>query len=642
MKGKIKSSKGFFDIDVPFNENSNKDEEHYIICPICTPTRKQEHKNERKLAINEKTLKWRCNHCQEGGILINSDYLEKRGIKTIEYKKSSFLKLPDEIIKYFNSRSISEDTLNKLKIHSSWQKIRQIRHPDDNMKGKFLNTLCISFPFYQYGSLINIKYRDKRKNFKLEFKASKIFFNIDSVVNQDYAIITEGEIDTASFIETGYDSCISVPNGSSLTEREKKEFEKSGKIEETLSNINLEYLDKNIQDLSHIETFYLATDNDAAGFKLREELARRLGKGKCRKLDFSFFKDEDQNECNDPNQILQIHGKQGLIDLIEKHSIPYPVDGVSTAKDHKESLIHEYKFGKQKGLSTGYKTLDPYFNWMRGYTIAFNGFPSEGKTTFALNLAAISSVLYEFKWGIYSPENYPVKNIIDTLSEILINNTTDMEYKDRMSQKELEIVIDEHIDKYFYFIDSKDFFSPEELIEKKKEMISRYGIVGFITDPWFSLNHKGQSKFGNVADYIQDVLNKENYFTEKYNVIEMILHHPPTPDRKTGGDKELSAPSPFQLVGGAMWFNRIKQMICIHRLNRMDNIETLTGFHVQKSKEQKLAGLTTPRNTPVIFNFDRRSNRYLESEDVSNPESRYKVFPFENLFDINEQFNLEF
>ncbi len=41
--------------------------------------------------------------------------------------------------------------------------------------------------------LINIKYRDGRKNFKLYKGAEKVFYNINSIVGYDECVIVEGE-----------------------------------------------------------------------------------------------------------------------------------------------------------------------------------------------------------------------------------------------------------------------------------------------------------------------------------------------------------------------------------------------------------------------------------------------------------------
>ena len=66
------------------------------------------------------------------------------------------------------------------------------------------------------GELINVKYRDGRKNFKLYKGAEKIFYNIDAIVGHSFCVITEGEIDVLALHEAGISNAISVPNGATL------------------------------------------------------------------------------------------------------------------------------------------------------------------------------------------------------------------------------------------------------------------------------------------------------------------------------------------------------------------------------------------------------------------------------------------
>ena len=52
--------------------------------------------------------------------------------------------------------------------------------------------------------LINVKYRDGRKNFKLYKGAEKVFYNINSIVGYDSCVITEGEMDVLAFTRSWY------------------------------------------------------------------------------------------------------------------------------------------------------------------------------------------------------------------------------------------------------------------------------------------------------------------------------------------------------------------------------------------------------------------------------------------------------
>jgi 5S rRNA maturation endonuclease (ribonuclease M5) len=136
--------------------------------------------------------------------------------------------------------------------------------------------------------LINIKYRDGRKNFKLYKGAEKVFYNINSIVGYDECIITEGEMDVLALHEAGIKNAISVPNGA------------------TLNTNNLDYLDNCIDYFEDKEKIILAVDSDDAGQALQQELVRRLGAEVCYLADFE--------ECKDANEYLIKYGKEKLAD----------------------------------------------------------------------------------------------------------------------------------------------------------------------------------------------------------------------------------------------------------------------------------------------------------------------------------------
>ena len=138
---------------------------------------------------------------------------------------------------WFKSRGISKTTLNNLRISEGKEWMPQT--------GQSENT--IRFNYFMGDQLINIKYRDGRKNFKLFKGAEKIFYNINSIVGYDFCVIVEGEMDVLAFHEAGVKNVISVPNGA------------------TLNSNNLDYLDNCIDYFEDKTKIVLAVDADEAG-----------------------------------------------------------------------------------------------------------------------------------------------------------------------------------------------------------------------------------------------------------------------------------------------------------------------------------------------------------------------------------------
>lgn len=621
--------------------------EVYIVCPICTPMRKPEHKKERKLAVNTTRIPhpWRCNHCGAAGYVVDEAFMAKLKTKPLLQMPKADPVSPDVMAWFEDKRAIKEKTIKKFKIKVSRESVYQSKNKDPEKIGKFANRKCINFPYMKNGMLINVKYRDQDKNFSMIKGASKTLYNIDSVKGEKYAVFVEGEFDCMAYDQAGITSVVSVPNGATITKEEKEHFDKYGTVD-IQSNINLDYLDDCIEDLAHLETIYIATDSDAPGVKLREELARRLGKNRCYWIRFDQYEydqvDEGTIRCKDANDVLSSQGEKTLAASIHG-ATPYPIEGVYAGDAFLDEMLIEFDEGRKKGLSTGYKSLDAHFNWMRGWPVVMNGYPGEGKSSFLFNLICISTLLYKWKWGIYAPENYPPKNIVDTMAEILIGNTADKtvdtDPTKRIRKREYEAAIREHIGKYIYFLNNEKGFTPEELREKKRQMVKQYGIVGFLTDPWKNLRHY----YRGLRDdqYLGQELGEEVRFTTSYNMVNLIAHHPPNPIR--GKDGEIKVPNQYNLTGGAIWNQTAFQIGTVHRQNRMDVYNTLTEFHVNKVKEHKLAGLPTG-DTPILLRFDRRTNRFYEQGDSTddNKELPYDVYPVKDLFDDQQEIDFEF
>ena len=623
---KITSSKGVFEINYD-SRNANSKGEVYIICPICTPGRKPEHQNDKKLAVNisKDPTPWRCNHCGEAGYILTKEYIERAKIKplTVNY---NYLKINDQLAAWFwEKRCIGIETLNHFDITMSEEPILQqrVKPGQESLKGTWVTKKCINYKYKENNILVNIKFRDNIKNFKLISGATLIFYNLDSIKDSKEAVIVEGENDCLAYHESGIKNVISVPNGATITEKERDIYKKTGNFQ-IISSINMEYLDLSIDDLAHIEMFYIATDDDPPGIKLREELARRLGYERCKYIKFGEYKDDKDQPINDPNELLIKRGKATLAGTLNTARV-FPIADVTFADEYVDKILKNYDEGKTKGISTLYKSLDPHFTWVKGWLYVINGFPNMGKTSFMLNLMTIASVMYQWKWGIYCPENYPVENVIEIISMILIGKTTDPDYDNRMQKSELEDVVRTFIKNHFYFVDNEDGFTPEKLREIKKRLIKQHGIVGFLTDPWTSLNHDVQA-YGGIDQYLEKELNHEIRLTTKYNLINLICHHPKTPKSK---QDVIAPPSVFELTGGKFWWIKVYSATCIHQEDFADWKNNLVGFHVQKVKDKQKAGETTSPNNYPILRYDKLSRRFYEAENPDSESPKYKRFPFD-------------
>ena len=159
------------------------------ICPICSEHRKPENKKAKCASYDWERGLGTCHHCSNTFQLHTyqrKGNAEKVYIKPepIDINKSVSTKVEE----WFASRGISKETLKALKVTEGKEFMPQT--------GKEEN--AIHFNYFMGDELINIKYRDGRKNFKLYKGAEKVFYNINAIVGYEYCVIVEGEMDSLS------------------------------------------------------------------------------------------------------------------------------------------------------------------------------------------------------------------------------------------------------------------------------------------------------------------------------------------------------------------------------------------------------------------------------------------------------------
>lgn len=608
-----------YGIHILSNAVPNAKGETIALCPTCSHLRKPEHQKIPCLSINVTQGYWNCFNCSWSGHLLTSDYVKKA-------KKETF-KLPGDIIfdesdytekfiRFWKNRGISKETLLANKVGYFSKSIRQGKNPDPTLIGSFQNMTCIIFNFLRNGITTHIKYRDKYKNFGSSPGTELIFYGLDDIRGCKECTIVEGEPDKLAYWEAGIKNVVSVPNGAVISKKEKDHFEKTGKLLKE-NHQNLEYLDNCWEDFEDKETINIATDDDAAGIKLREELCRRLGYERCRIIRYKKYL------CKDANEVLVKSGAEELRNTITEAE-PYPIEEVVRLDDVKFIMQQQFDTGKVKGLSLGWPDLDPHFKLRFGEPMLINGYFGNGKTTFEYNMMIAMAIMYDWKCGAFMPENYPIEEAYDSLCEIYVGKTSDIDKKDRMNAKQYQEAM-KFVNDHIYLVNSNHRYMPKDLRSIAGRMIKQYGIVSFFTDPWKALKHKMEGR--NIDIYLEDELQEEIDFCTKNKIIKFIATHPPTPIRDK--DKVYPAPSAFEIKGGEVWASMIYNLLCIHIPQTNAFEDTNTEIHIQKIKNQKLVGIPTKRDHPVILTYDRRTGRYKDSQGKS---------PFDKL---NEQTTME-
>ncbi len=285
-----------------------------------------------------------------------------------------------------------------------------------------------------------------------------------------------------------------------------------------------------------------------------------------------------------------------------------PEQGIKRVSDVRKNMTDTFHKGKERGITSGFQSMDSMFSWKKGYMYCITGYPGHGKSEIALQMMLIKSVHDGWRWAIYSPENYPVDELYDNLIHSYIGKTLDPRYAMRMTETEYNEGMD-FIGKHFVVIDPIEDPTPELILKYLEYLIKNERIDGCLIDPWNQMIHPNE---GREDLYLSNEFTKVKRFTRKYNQHIIITAHSRTPNKNQDGS--LPAPDQYSLSGGAMWNNKFDVIGSIFRANLWkDPKDTNVVFTTHKIKSHKLVGIPGS----VELYLKRGTNRYYELNGTS-------------------------
>ena len=552
-----------------FNQYKLEEGKKQGICPLCSHTRKPKNQKLKCASYDWERGLGTCHNCNTSFQLHT---YQRKGSSQKEYIKPvnkiedyNITGDPDQkVLKWFKARGISSKTLIDLQVGEGLEYMPQT--------GKQENT--IKFNYFMGDQLINIKYRDGRKNFKLYKGAEKIFYNINSIVGYDYCIITEGEMDVLALHEAGIPNSISVPNGA------------------TLNSNNLDYLDNCIDYFEDKEKIILAVDSDEAGQALQAELVRRLGAEVCYLASF--------DDCKDANEYLIKHGPERLSEIISR-ARPVPLENVTTFKDIEDEVTDFVRNGFKKGYQIGLENFDQIFSTYTGQFITVTGIPSSGKSDFVDQMVVGYNRNYGWKTAFASPENAPTylhahKLMRKTWEGMPTSNDI---HSDKWNK------VASHVNDNYFFIDMERY-TLESVLRKGAELVKRKGIKCLVIDP-FNKIRDVDCKTEDVNRYTMEYLTKIETFAKKFDVLVFIVAHPTKMYKDKDG--KIEEPTMYNIKGGGEWYDASYHGILVHRDYEAKTVKA----KVLKVKFQNLG----ENGAECHFKWEHKSGCFIPFEPIS-------------------------
>ena len=590
------------DIEVKGNRTGSKT----TTCPLCSHTRKK--KKDNCLSVDFNLGKAYCHHC--GAVSFEDDDRQAESIRVYQLPNQdwhNYTSLSDGLVKWSeDERRIKQKTLMHFGITEEKQYIPQV--------GKEQN--CIVFNYFEGGQVVNKKYRDGRKNFTQSKGGKPIFYNINSIVGSKSVYIVEGEFDVLALYEIGITNAISLPSG---------------------ANDNDDYWQNSKDYLTEVEEYIIAVDNDDKGHQIREKIAHRLGKYRCK---FIEWRGKDAND-----DLIS-----GDIYTSVKNVQKFPVNGTFNAIDFNTQIDTLYDNGVPDTIAPKKRAFGDFnkvFSTLPGQLTVWTGIPSHGKSNFCewyvLNLLHE----YDYKASFISPEHHPIEMHFANFAQKAVGKPfyTDLDGISRMTK--------EDVNRFKYWSKERLYVTAGEgaevvdwkwIIEKFKEQLFTFGINIFVVDAW---NKVQMPKGYQGKEGIDKVLTELTAFCQQNNVELHLIAHPTK--MKKDDDGKYQVPTLYDVSGSSDFRNQAHNGCTVYRNFASELEGDSTDFYNMKTKMAFQGQI----GRVVRFNYHIPTARYYvegcspyhldltesgEKEPIDFEESKENI----NLNDYkNEEFEFE-
>ncbi|XP_058105513.1 twinkle homolog protein, chloroplastic/mitochondrial isoform X2 [Magnolia sinica] len=538
----------------------------HMLCPMCQGGDSMERSFSLFIREDGDLAMWSCFRAKCGWRGHMRASIDGKGYNNFE--KSSKVKsirviteemlylqpLCDELITYFAERMISGETLRR-------NAVMQRRYDGDQ--------IVIAFTYRRNGKLVSCKYRDIQKKFWQESNTEKIFYGLDDIKQASDIIIVEGEIDKLSMEEAGYRNCVSVPDGAPSKVSKKR-------LPDQDQDTKYQYLWNCKEYLDQASRIILATDADAPGQALAEELARRLGRERCWRV--RWPKRNDSDVCKDANEVLMYLGPKALREVIEEAEL-YPIRGLFKFSDYFDEIDAYYhcSMGYELGVSTGWRALNELYKVVPGELTIVTGVPNSGKSEWIDALICNINESEGWTFALCSMENKVREHARKLLEKHIKKPFFNARYGasvERMSIEEFEQG-KEWLSETFHLIRCEDDCLPsiKWVLELAKAAVLRHGVRGLVIDPYNELDHQRPSN-QTETEYVSQMLTMVKRFAQHHACHVWFVAHPKQLQHWVGGPPNL-----YDISGSAHFINKCDNGIVIHR-NRDPEAGPLDGVQV--------------------------------------------------------------
>ena len=552
----------------------------FMTCPYC---KGQGRDNQYKFSINLISGAFKClrSSCEAKGNMITlaKDFdFKLSGWNDAPVKKYMHFKKPEKpivpkapAVKYLESRGISEDVAKRYEITTQNGKDNILVFPFFDDKGEM--------PFIKYRKTDFDKAKDSNKEWTQKGGKPILFGMKQCNLENKTLIITEGQMDSLSVVESGLENGVSVPTGA-------KGFTWIPHCWEWMHNF---------------DTLIVFGDHEKDHITLVDELKSRINF-----LRIKVVREEDYKDCKDANDILRKHGKEQVRACVE-NAKDIPIQNVIALADVKD--INPFEIEKMK---TGFKDLDEllYGGLPFGGITLITGKSGEGKST-VISQMLLYAIQEGHKVFAYSGE-LPNGIFKAWLTYQAAGANHVFKYRTQWGNEGYNVSDSNKQQIYEWFRDNIFVYSDEniegdekaDLIKISEDMIVRCGVDVILIDNLMTgldlVTIKESDKYERQSLFVKAL----GRLCLKYNVLIMLVAHMRKNNFSANGNDEVS---------GSGDITNLCSITLMYERDR-DNPDN----RKLKCWKNRMFGRTNPEGWNMYY--DERSKRVYGDRDNVNYE----------------------
>jgi len=326
-----------------------------------------------------------------------------------------------------------------------------------------------------------------------------------------------------------------------------------------------------IKKLEDIKTIYLALDDDPNGIRMRNELARRLGKVRCKIVTY--------NNLKDLNDVLVKHGEKVAQECFKEAKL-FPIEGIITVGDVRENVKRLRTKGFERGQLIGIPEIDRIHSIKPKLMTISTGYPGSGKSTWwrwYLTELVKNNPKTHNHVVIYAPEDRPVERTIALFAQIYVKKRFAENEWNSMNNDEYEEALD-WVEEHFTFLSpfslktkkinlyGKEINAPNShdgILELTRVCVEQKGANILLIDSYAKFDHQRGRE--SETDYISRMLDTQLEFNHKYDINTTFIAHPKGTNELDSLGNHSRLPTLSDVSGGAHWDNKADTGIVLGR-----------------------------------------------------------------------------